>query len=72
MICQWERYKATRAPMPSQQQQVFLCQCTACRNATLLFDATISKAAGIKPATAERLAVLQWKPEPPRGPETAA
>lgn len=65
--CQWERFKATRAPMHSQQRQVLLCTCTPCRNARLMSSAVVAKGRSVKlqPKTAERLAVLSWKPEPP-------
>jgi len=73
MACQWERYRDTRAPMPSQQQQVQLCGCTPCRNARLLSLAHFragGRGLALRKPTAERLAVLQWKPEPPSEAES--
>lgn len=66
--CCWVVYRDTRAPMPSQQRQVTSCQCGACRNARLLKEATIRHDVRLHPATAERLAVLQWKPAPETAP----
>lgn len=69
--CQWERFKATAAPMASQQRQVQVCSCNPCRNARLLSVAKMPKPFGVKSATAERLDVLAWSPEPPPSEDEA-
>lgn len=72
--CQWERFKATRAPMHSQQRQIGLCQCSPCQSARTVNAAKMTGAAmlKLKPSTKARLDVLKWKPEPPPEPERAA
>lgn len=75
--CQWERFRATRAPMHSQQRQIGLCPCQLCRlvkqhqNITKLIDRR-GKLDEKQTGLIERRAVLQWKPEPPPEPERAA
>lgn len=62
--CVWERFRATAAPMASQQQQLRLCNCNKCdgaRRVALALGTTNRK------DIAARLAVLAWKPEPPPG-----
>lgn len=66
--CQWERYAATRAPMPSQQRQIGICRCGPCQAARLLFQRMGTKASrpdADSAAITARFLVLAWKPEPP-------
>lgn len=61
--CKWERFKATRAPMLSQQQQIQLCRCKLCELARLFPNLhKRSQTPGVK----ARHDVLAWKPEPPK------
>lgn len=62
--CVWERFKQTRAPMASQQQQLRLCSCAKCDGAR-----RVAMTLGSSPRKdiSARLAVLAWKPEPPPG-----
>lgn len=74
MACQWELFRNTRAPMPSQRTQVQLCKCRSCHGARSAYGLGIRPGDGIRTVNdeAERLAVLAWKPEPPPEPERAA
>lgn len=58
--CQWERFKATAAPMASQQRQVKLCTCKLCRLSRTVANLHKRGSAAI----IERQKVLAWQPEP--------
>lgn len=74
LVCHYERFKTTAAPIASRQRSLLLCQCLRC-TAARASHAIAKTNALFKPAKAEiaeRLAVLRWRPEPEPEPEDAA
>lgn len=72
--CQWERFKVTRAPMPSQQRQVMFCPCPACSGARAMHEAALVNPTlrVLNQRVKERFEALQWKPEPEAETDGAA